>query len=345
MSHRRLLSLLLPLIVLAGNASAQRVQSTGEMAPTETPQSGPLRRVPAGVILVNGAVPSASDASTPLPEGGSVARDTYRNGYFGLSYSLPAGWVEKHHGPPPSETGAYFLALLTPGPSYQKASRATLLVTAQDLFFSPAPETNAVETIRHTSESLGRDYKLERPPAEVTIAGHTFSRFDYTSPVAQLHWYVLATEIRCHAVRFVFTGSDPELLESLVKDLDGMKLPSDADAVHGAGGVDSPPCVPRYAEGANVTYRVDPDMGERKFNAIPIRILIDKTGRVRHVHVISAFAEQSKAITGALLQWRFRPYVVNGQPSEVETGLLLGAASAPAKPTGVRASRVSSPTD
>src|SRR5258707_12723126 len=86
-------------------------------AQDDPPPTVPLRKVPAGVILVKGAVPSASDTSTPLPQGGTVAKDAYRNAYFGLSYALPSGWIEKYQGPPPSDSGAYVLALFRPGPA------------------------------------------------------------------------------------------------------------------------------------------------------------------------------------------------------------------------------------
>jgi hypothetical protein len=50
-----------------------------------------------------------------------------------------------------------------------------------------------------------------------------------------------------------------------------------------------------------------------------LRIIIDKQGRVKYIHVISAFAEQSAALTEALLQWRFKPYLKNGRSVEIET--------------------------
>ena len=82
-----------------------------------------------------------------------------------------------------------------------------------------------------------------------------------------------------------------------------------------------------------MTHRVNPVFAERKFNPIPVRLIIDRNGRVKHVHVISAFSEQSKIITDALLQWEFRPYRLNGQPVEVETGIIFGAATQPQKRT------------
>src|SRR3954452_12854484 len=205
----------------------------------------PLRKLPTDVILVKGAVPSASDNSTPLPEGGAVRKDFYRNDYLGLSYALPSGWFEKYKGPPPSDSGAYVLTLLRPGADSKGASRGTLLITAQDMFFGALAGHTAKETIEFANETLQADYKVEHAPSQVTVANHAFTRFDYNSPVAGLHWYVLATEVRCHTIRFVFTSPDPELLETLIKDLDAIKL---AD-------VDAPVCVPDYVEAANVRYK------------------------------------------------------------------------------------------
>jgi hypothetical protein len=309
MIHRTVLVLLF--LCVLPIARAQDVETAVPSAP-----AAPLRKLRTDVILINGALPSASDNSTPLPEGGTVRKDVYSNDYFGLSYALPSGWFEKYKGPPPSESGVYVLTLLRPGSADKHSSRGTLLITAQDMFFGPLPSSTAKETIEQTKATLQPEYKVEHAPSQVTVANHAFTRFDYTSPVAGLHWYVLATEVRCHTVRFVFTSPDTALLETLIKDLDAMKV-ADADA---------PLCVADYAEGANVTYRADPVPTEQKFNAIPVRLIIDKSGKVRHVHVISAFPAQAKAITDALMTWRFRPYLRDGQPVEIETGILFGAA-------------------
>jgi hypothetical protein len=201
------------------------------------------------------------------------------------------------------------------------------LVAAQDLFFSLTPAANALELIEHTEDHLPANYKVERPPTTVSIANRSFVRFDYYSPAAGLHWYVLATEIRCHLIQFAFTSRDTKLIESLILDMNRMKLPADADPLSGVGGGDGVPvCIKDYARGENVTKRVDPYFTERRFNAIPVRIIVGKDGSVKHIHFVSAFPDQAKSITDALSQWKFKPYVRNGQPAEVETGILFGYA-------------------
>jgi hypothetical protein len=304
-------------------------------SPQDAPQNGgdfstnlhptEKQKVPAGVILVKGAWASASDSVTALPEGGSVANNVFNDPYFGMTYPLPAAWAEKHKGPPPSDSGRYVLAMVTPTATYKGPSRGSILITAQDMFFTPLPVTNAEQLIRYTKDNLQADYQVELKPTETKVGGRPFTFFAYWSPVAELHWYVMATQIRCHTVEFVLTSRDTKLLQSLVLEMEKMKLPAEASPTGGTGGGDFPVCIKNYAREENVIERVDPVFTERRYNPVPVRIIIDKKGKVKHIHFLSAFPEQEKAISDALKQWRFKPYLRNTQPVEVETGIMFGS--------------------
>jgi hypothetical protein len=311
------LSLLLALV-----APARRDPQNGGDS-SHTPQAKPL---PTGTIMVKGAWASASDSVTPLPEGGSVADNAYTNKYFALTYALAPGWTQRYYGPPPSDTGRYVLAQIQPADTYKGTSRGSILITAQDLFFTLTPAANAFELLNYDEEKLPADYNVERSVTPVSIANHSFVRFDYFSPVAELHWYVLATQIRCHMIQFVFAGHDTKLMEILIQEMDKMKLPAEASPILGTGGDDVPVCIKDYARPENVIERVDPIFTERRFNPIPVRIIIDKDGKVMHIHFLSAFPDQAKSITEALSQWRFKPYLRDGRPTEVETGIMFGHA-------------------
>jgi hypothetical protein len=297
------------------------------------PQSGgdfsnnPLaKKVPTETILVKGAWSSSSDSVTPVPEGGRVANNLYGNQYFGLAYALSPGWTEKYSGPPPSDSGYYVLAQIRPADTIKGASRGSILIAAQDLFFTVAPARNALELTNFSKDSLNSEYKLEQPPTLVSIASHSFVRFDYGSPVAELHWHVLATQIRCHMVQFVFTSRDTKLMESLIQEMNKLSLPDEAGPISGRGGGDVPVCIKDYASGENVFERVDPVFAQRRFNPVPVRIIIDKEGKIKHIHFLSAFPDQATAISDALFQWRFRPFLLDGKPVEVETGIMFGRA-------------------
>ncbi|MEO8033280.1 MAG: energy transducer TonB [Acidobacteriota bacterium] len=319
-----------------GRAEAQTprpvAEAEGGAAKGEVMPNAELHRLPDNEILVRGAEPSATDHVTPLPEEGRVAKDVYRSSYFALEYPLPEAWTETVKGPPPSDSGRYVLAQLTPTAKLNGPSAGTVLVMAQDLFFSHGHGSNAMDVVNYSKEHLPAYYEVEHPPVEVKIADRSFARFDYRSPVAQLHWYVLATEIRCHAVEFIFAGQDTAVLDGLVRGMNRVKLPAEAGIASGMGGGEAPTCIADYAA-ENVIEKVDPVLQDRRFNPIPVRITIDKKGKVRHVHVISAFPDQASRITDALLQWRFKPYMQNGQPVEVETGIMFGTALPRARTT------------
>jgi len=283
-----------------------------------------LWKVPENVILVKGAWSSANASDAPLPEEESISNHVFHNQYFGITYPLPPDWVQKYTGPPPSDSGRYVLGQFSRPDSYKGDARGNILITAQDLFFTPLPVANAMQLVTYTKSHLQADYELEFARMDTRIAGHAFAALAYWSPVAKLYWYVLATAIRCHAVEFVFMNRDPESLESIVLQTSKMKLPKAAGPMGNPGVSGVPVCIKDYASGANVIERVNPVFSEPRFNPVPVRIIIDKQGRVKQIHFLSAFPDQAKPISAALSRWRFRPYLRDGQRAEVETGIMFG---------------------
>ena len=83
-----------------------------------------------------------------------------------------------------------------------------------------------------------------------------------------------------------------------------------------------------YENDQSVIPRVSPVFTKHRYNPVPVRIIIDKDGKVKHIHFLSAFVDQAKAITDALGQWKFKQYMKDGQPIKVETGILFGPRSA-----------------
>jgi hypothetical protein len=271
--------------------------------------------VPQGVILVKGATPGTSDSVTPLPEQGKVAGGRYSNAYFDLSYPIPAGWIEQPAGPPPSDGGSYVLTQFALWDREQQRVKAQVLVSAQDLFFSANPVPSARELMSSLRRGVVPQYEIERGPEEVKIAGRTFYRVAYGAQSVGLHWRVLSTDARCHALTFTFTGRDKAALDAAERAMGGISLPKEHDA---------PLCVKGYAHGDNIVEKTEPYLATRRFNTIPVRVTIDGEGRVKHVHLLSAFPDQSDAIIAALRAWRLKPYLIDGKPAEIETDLVFG---------------------
>src|SRR5208283_2783455 len=121
-------------VVLVVGAQTARTQEGGDFL--QNPQA---KKLPTDVILVKGAWRSASDSVTPVPEGGTVADNAYINKYFGLTYALEPGWIQKYSGPPPSDSGYYVLAQIRPADTTKETGQGSILIAAHDLFFALAP--------------------------------------------------------------------------------------------------------------------------------------------------------------------------------------------------------------
>jgi hypothetical protein len=262
-----------------------------------------------GVVrLPHGAVTSA----IPNPEDGKLASGRYVSEYFDLSYPLPEGWIEDMAGPGPTPSGYYALRTLVP----EDERTATILIAAQDMFFAAKPNSNAAAMTVDFRQEISKidGMTIDREPSEVTIADRVFHRVDFSG--VGLYRALFATESRCHVVSFNFTTNGADRLASLALTLNNLS------SAEGKQGASVPLCVRNYAVPENLLRRVEPESGGPKL-PIPVRIVIDKEGGVKHVHAIGGSTGQRRNIEEALRQWTFKPPVVDGRAVEIETGVLF----------------------
>jgi protein TonB len=50
---------------------------------------------------------------------------------------------------------------------------------------------------------------------------------------------------------------------------------------------------------------------------------IAKTGEIAHVKVLSGDSQLTKAATDAVKQWKYKPYLLNGEPVEIQTQITV----------------------
>jgi hypothetical protein len=290
-----------------------------------------LRRVfaAAGLVLFACSAQSEVPAKYPDPEDGAVKNGVFQDDYFGLRYPLPVAWVEDLRGPEPSSTGYYSLAALKPEGEFV----ATMQISAQDNFFAPEPIKDATDFLTAMKKHLDPSLSAPDAVAPVEVGGQQFARLDYSG--AGLDHSVFATEIRCHTLIFSITARRDATTTALAQSLKKMSFaqgvqprgPSQANASEGQW----PLCVPESVYSDHIVHKVDPMMTGPRYASVPVRLVIGADGRLEHIHAIAGFPEQIKSVTDALARWEFKPYVVNGQPVEVETGLLFQFPKAPAQ--------------
>jgi protein TonB len=69
----------------------------------------------------------------------------------------------------------------------------------------------------------------------------------------------------------------------------------------------TPPVYPPIAKAARVS------------GTVVLQATISKTGAIENLHVLSGPAMLQQAALDAVRSWRYRPYLLNGDPVEVET--------------------------
>jgi hypothetical protein len=182
------------------------------------------------------------------------------------------------------------------------------------------PEDGKVAEGRYKNEYSKIAYRLASDRGE-DRHGPAPSYADYYVPTALkggvgLFRAMLVAESRCHFVSFNLTTVDPDGLASLAQSLNDLSLGEPADRARSM-----PICLKDYATPEHLLSRIEPASARPKFTSVPVRIIIGVDGRVRHIHVIRASAEQRESITAALTGWQFRSFTMEGRPVEVETGV------------------------
>ena len=87
------------------------------------------------------------------------------------------------------------------------------------------------------------------------------------------------------------------------------------------------PRVSRMMEG-NLIYRMQPDYPAlaslaRIQGAVVLRAVISKQGTIDNLQAVSGPPLLMKAAIDAVQQWRYRPYLLNGEPVEVDTEITV----------------------
>jgi protein TonB len=50
---------------------------------------------------------------------------------------------------------------------------------------------------------------------------------------------------------------------------------------------------------------------------------ISSTGEISHVKVLSGDSQLTKAATDAVKKWKYKPYLLNGEPVEIQTQITV----------------------
>jgi protein TonB len=186
------------------------------------------------------------------------------------------------------------------------------LVLLGPTFAMPAPPPRAPEAARHatgphTSETIGRTVL---PPPSIPIGVPDIHDHDITpapafgDPDGVLHG--IGSESNHAALRNLL-HVQPE-------------IPAHVPV--------RPPLRPSRMMEGNLVHRVQPEYPAIARSAgiqgsVVLQAVISKNGTIGNLRVVSGHPVLVRAAVAAVMQWRYRPYFLNGEPIEVETQITV----------------------
>lgn len=281
----------------------------------------------------------------PGLEDGTLVNKTYTNAYLGFSYPIPDGWEvsrdvgsewdgKAHRFP----SGGLELLIVD---RYTGSFRNRILVSALDATgFSVTTSGFVSRIVRDAINETGGE--LVREPFAVTFAGQPFFRADYkqTFNGGTQSGAFVCTKLSGYFVGWMFVASSPGELEGFVGKLQRLSFLGDMPgATGGIGG--SPSSTPESNLGQPLRVRISQGVSTdllvtnvqpqypggarqaRVQGSVVLKAVIDKNGDVEQLTLVSGHPLLAPAAIEAVKQWKYKPYLLNGEAVKVETQIIV----------------------
>jgi TonB family protein len=277
--------------------------------------------------------------SRPAPPPLGTFRDgNYANEYFGLFYPLSRDWVRetdlmrKNYSAEGQPVGIYVLLAAVHIPEHTAPPEADSSLVLSALERSAGSGTQTCDTyLTNVATQLQsrKEAQQKGSLSEFTVAGHDFRRADFEFHTDPRHHAIICTHAKDYLLQWNIAGLFKNAVEGTVSTLNSLTASQpQSPAPEMAGGkqlADKPAA--RVSSGITqglVLKKVPPLYPEQARRAriqgsVHMSVVISKTGDVVDVEVIDGPIELVVSAVNAVRQWKYRPYVLQGEPVAVDT--------------------------
>jgi hypothetical protein len=165
-------------------------------------------------------IPRSSPASTS----GGIKNSIYHNPFFGLSYKLPFGWVDRTRemrGPNDEGKSLVLLSTFERPPEATGSTINSAVVIAAEKLPVAGVKTAAdyFAAINELAEAKG--FKAVNEPYQFSISAQQMARGDFSKPRGSLTMYQssLAAIENGYALSFTFVGGSQDEIQDLIERL------------------------------------------------------------------------------------------------------------------------------
>lgn len=305
------------------------------------------------------AQPTKSSPNTLQFENGSIAKDIYTNECLGFSFAIPSGWDINSQFGGADRKAAHVpggLMLLLLHQQKEKPPGNVIALLARDATGQTVSTKDFVSNAAHgfiNADPKGRE--LVRDAIAVEYGGQRFFRADSKQSLANgltVYQTDVFTRFRGYLIGAVLTAVSPEGLEDTANSLRGISFAEDQPNPKCVMGGEDPaskgiiggvigsvvtqpdsgrPLRVRVSQGVSqalLIKKVQPQYPDdarqsRIQGLVVLKALLDTNGDVEDLTVVSGHPLLAPAALEAVKQWKYKPYLLNGQPAKVETQITV----------------------
>ena len=304
------------------------------------------------LALAQGGEVIPADTPAPAIDRGRFVGNAYVNDFLGLSYPLPDEWfVNPDLSPVPAGavkklTSGALLLFVADKRRPQGNFRNRVLLIADDAS-NYDPGLTAEGYAAKFMNATGQKQAVEPlQSATVEFAVQHFHRADYRdgSETAVLYKSFVCTKVKGYWVSWTFVGGSSTELDELVNSLKRLSLQTvenpvelqparsaEPSSIHNGaahGQASTGPIrrvrISQMVSDAFVIRKIQPaypDEARRQHvhGNVVLKAEISHTGDVSELTVVSGDPLLAPSALEAVKQWKYKPYLLNGQPVDVET--------------------------
>jgi TonB family protein len=291
-------------------------------------------------------------------ENGSITNNVYTNECFGFSLAIPEGWQLKPVGADGKAThvAKNVLILMVLDRHHEGAFKSQIALTARETGGSVVTAQQLVSNAVRAQIDGDKNFhsELVRDTYAVDYGDRRLFRADYKQTINGDPRYMafVYTKFRGFYIGESLGAVSPGELEMAASSLQGISFQEDksnpkcvmkGDDSHSGGVIggvlSSKPPQPeiatpwrvRISSGVAVGLLIKtvpphyPDLAKQKRvqGQVILQADVDENGNVEQLKLISGDSMLATAAIEAVQQWKYKPYLLNGQPVKVETQVIV----------------------
>lgn len=263
-----------------------------------------------------------------VPPAGHFSNGTYLNPDLGITYTLPGDWRDS------TDSSGSNLNPASGSRILLVADRSAALMSVDRIVFAAQSTEGITSDVQQFAEKFSKastqrnNSELLRSGVVVDFGGLKFYRADLKESglLSNIYRTHLCTEIQGYFLVWTFASLSDSRLDEMVNTLKDLSIAPEKR--FRSRDIYPPPAVYEKDMRQWLLKRVPPVyskemMRDHTTGDVVLGLIVGPDGAVKKARLISGQTTLTEAATNAAMQWKYRPYLLDGKPVSAETEITI----------------------